>query len=135
MKLIELGNPAFREWKERQKGKKAVVDIMETKAARTKGMFKTQSEAEEAAAKLGCAGSHQIRQGVWAPCATPEEHNAAHSNAGAGRSRVIRAQRPARRVVVKQRRTWEKLAGARPSLGIETLPGGGLGVSVRRWRE
>ena len=124
MKLIELGNPAFRDWKKNQTGKKVVVGIMRMKAAKTKGVFKNRREAEETAARLGCTGAHQVRQGVWAPCATPEEHNAAHGNAGSGRSRVLRAQRPARRVVVNQR-AWEKLRERGP-LGIETLPGGGL---------
>ncbi len=124
LKLIELGNPAFRDWKKNQTRKKAVMDIMHMKAARTKGVFKNRSEAEMAAVRLGCSGAHQVRQGVWAPCATPEEHNAAHGNAGAGRSRILRAQRPARRVVVNQR-TWENLRERGPR-GIETLPGGGL---------
>ncbi len=31
MKLIELGNPAFREWKKKQKNRKAISDIMELK--------------------------------------------------------------------------------------------------------
>ena len=124
LKLIELGNPAFRDWKKNQTRKKAVMGIMRMKAARAKGVFKDRSEAEVVAARLGCSGAHQVRQGAWAPCATPEEHNAAHGNAGAGRSRILRAQRPARRVVVNQR-TWENLRERGP-IGIETLPGGGL---------
>ena len=124
MKLIELGNPAFRDWKKQQRNKKSVLDIVELKAAKGKSVFKTQAEAEMAAVRIGCSGAHQLRQGVWAPCATPEEHNAAHGNAGAGRSRVIRAQRPARRVVT-DRRVWENLRERGPR-GIETLPGGGL---------
>ena len=40
MKLIELGNPAFRDWKKNQTGKKVVVGIMRMKAAKTKGVFK-----------------------------------------------------------------------------------------------
>jgi len=124
MKLIELGNPAFREWKKTQTRRKAIEDMMSLKAAKTKGVFKTRDEAEMAAVRLGCTGAHQIRQGVWAPCSTPEEHNAAHGNAGAGRSRILRAQRPARRVVV-DRRVWENLRERGPR-GIETLPGGGL---------
>lgn len=124
MKLIELGNPSFREWKKRQTNKKALYDIVDVKSGKTKSVFKTQEEAEMAAVRLGCMGAHQVRQGVWAPCATPEEHNAAHGNAGAGRSRFIRAQRPARRVVT-DRRVWENLRERGPR-GIETLPGGGL---------
>ena len=124
MKLIEVGNPAFREWKKTQTRRKAVEGMLSLKAAKTKGMFKTRDEAEMAAVRLGCTGAHQVRQGVWAPCATPEEHNAAHGNAGAGRSRILRAQRPARRVVV-DRRAWENLRERGPR-GIETLPGGGL---------
>ena len=124
MKLIELGNPAYRDWKERQRNKKSVEGIMQIKSAKTKAVFKTQSEAEMAAVRLGCTGAHQIRQGVWAPCATPEEHNAAHGNAGAGRSRILRAQRPARRVITNIR-AWENLRERGPR-GIETLPGGGL---------
>jgi len=124
MKLIELGNPAFRNWKKNQTRKKAVVDLISMKAARTKGVFKNRREAEMTAARLGCTGAHQVRQGVWAPCATPEEHNAAHGNTGSGRSRVLRAQRPARRVVVNER-VWENLRERGPR-GIETLPGGGL---------
>ena len=124
MKLIELGNPAFREWKKKQKNRKAISDIMEMKAKK-KGLFNTREEAEMAAARLGCFGAHQVRQGVWAPCGTPEEHNAAHSNAGSSRSsRIIRAQRPARRVITNKP-TWERLRGRGPR-GIETLPGGGL---------
>jgi hypothetical protein len=123
-KLIEVGNPAFREWKARQKKKKTVLDFMELKANKKKGFFNTREEAEMVATRIGCFGAHQVRQGVWAPCGTPEEHNAAHSNAGAGRSRIIRAQRPARRVVTN-RRVWENLRGRGPR-GIETLPGGGL---------
>ena len=123
LKLIELGNPAFREWKARQKKKKAITEFMELKA-KNKGVFNTREQAEMAARRLGCFGAHQVRQGVWAPCGTPEEHNAAHGNAGAGRSRIIRAQRPARRVVTNKP-TWEALRGRGPR-GIETLPGGGL---------
>ena len=124
LKLIELGNPAFRDWKKNQTRKKAVISIMHMKAARAKGVFKDRSEAEVVAASLGCSGAHQVREGAWAPCATPEEYNAAHGNAGAGRSRILRAQRPARRAVVNQR-TWENLRERGPR-GIETLPGGGL---------
>lgn len=123
-KLIEVGNPAFREWKARQKKKKIVLDFMQLKSKTKKGFFNTREEAEMAATRLGCFGAHQVRQGVWAPCGTPEERNAAQSNAGAGRSRIIRAQRPARRVVTN-RRVWENLRGRGPR-GIETLPGGGL---------
>ncbi len=124
LKLIELGNPAFREWKARQKKKKTITEFMEMKAKK-KGLFNTREEAEMAAARMGCFGSHQVRQGAWAPCGTPEEHNAAHSNAGSSRSsRIIRAQRPARRVITNKP-TWERLRGRGPR-GIETLPGGGL---------
>tara|TARA_B100000902_G_scaffold154129_2_gene150606 strand:- start:8946 stop:9770 length:825 start_codon:yes stop_codon:yes gene_type:complete len=123
-KLIEVGNPAFREWKAKQKKKKSILDFMSLKSKSKKGFFNTREEAEMSAAKIGCEGAHQVKQGVWAPCGTPEERNAAQSNAGAGRSRILRAQRPARRVVTN-RRVWENLRGRGPR-GIEALPGGGL---------
>jgi hypothetical protein len=124
-KLIELGNPAFREWKKKQRGKKVVEEFFNLKAVKDKAMFSTRAEAEMAAVRLGCVGAHQPRQGVWAPCGTPEEHNAAHGNSGGRRnSRIIRAARPARRVVTDSQ-TWENLRERGPR-GIETLPGGGL---------
>jgi hypothetical protein len=123
-KLIKLGNPAFREWKERQSGKKSVGEVLRIKAERAGKLFKTQSEAEKAASGLGCTGVHQVRQGVWSPCSTPEELNAAQSNGGSKNSRIIRAQRPSRRVVT-DRRTWENLRERGPR-SVETVPGGGL---------
>ena len=63
-KLIKLGNPAFREWKERQSGKKSVGEVLRMKAERAGKLFKTQSEAETAASRLGCSGAHQARQGA-----------------------------------------------------------------------
>ena len=41
LKLIELGNPAFREWKARQKKKKAITEFMELKA-KNKAVFNTR---------------------------------------------------------------------------------------------
>lgn len=123
-KLIELGNPEFREWAARRRRKKSIEEFLELKAHTKRYRFSTQQEAEEAAKPLGCSGAHMNGQGVWQPCATPEELNAAVSNAGPGRSRIIRAQRPARRVIT-QRRVWERLRERGPR-GIETLPGGGL---------
>ena len=122
--LIKLGNPAFREWKEQQGKKTGTKEMLRLKAAKRKSVFSSRAEAEQAAVKLGCFGAHQTAQGKWAPCATPEEHNAAHGNGGNGSARVIRAQRPARRTVTNERR-WENLRERGPR-GIETLPGGGL---------
>lgn len=35
--------------------------------AHTKGLYKTQAEAEERAKQLGCKGTHQ-NNGLWMPC-------------------------------------------------------------------
>jgi len=123
-RLIRMGNPAFREWKKQQGKKSDVTEFLRLKAAKDKNVFSSRAEAEMAAIRLGCVGAHQDGQGKWRPCGTPEERNAAMGNAGRGRSRIIRAQRPARRVVTNQR-AWENLRERGPR-GIETLPGGGL---------
>jgi len=122
-RLIRMGNPAFREWKKRQ-GKGGFEDLLRLKAVGArKGMFDTQAEAEMAAVRLGCFGAHQAGQGRWAPCGTPEEHNAVHASEPNGR-RVLRAAKPARRVITNPK-GWENLRERGP-LRIETLPGGGL---------
>jgi hypothetical protein len=124
-KLIAVGNPAFREWKKRQQKKKNFYDFLELKAkGKGKNKFPTREAAEQAASKMGCAGAHQTRQGVWAPCMTPEDYNAAHGHLSVGGSPVLRLQRPTRRVATDLR-AWEKLRERGPR-GIETLPGGGL---------
>lgn len=133
MKLIELGNPAFREWKKKQKNRKAISDIMELKASgSSKKTFATRELAEKAGVRLGCSGAHMVRQGVWLPCATPEIYNAAKAHSAVGGSTVLRMQRPTRRVV-NNRRVWDSLRERGPR-GIETLPGGGLvsGKSVTK---
>ncbi len=114
-KLLELGNPEFREWK-KQQGKKA--------AKLPKGAFTSEAEASKEAIRLGCSGAHMAKQGVWFPCANSEEHNAARAHANVGGSNILRASRPKRRVVT-DRSHWEKLRG-RGISGIETIPGGGL---------
>lgn len=35
--------------------------------AHTKGLYKTQAQAEERARQLGCQGTHQ-NNGLWMPC-------------------------------------------------------------------
>ena len=115
-KLIELGNPKFREWKKRQSKK--------TSQNLPKGSFVSEDLASKEAVKIGCSGAHMSKQGVWFPCGTPEEYNAARAHAGVGGSRILRASRPTRRVV-SDRKHWEKLRGRGVS-GIESMPGGGL---------
>lgn len=124
-KLIELGNPAFREWKKRQQAKKNLEEFLELKAkGKGKRYFDTRDAAENAAKNMGCVGAHQTRQGVWSPCMTPEDFNAAHAHLSVGGSPVLRLKRPIRRVVTNNR-VWENLRERGPR-GIETLPGGGL---------
>jgi len=115
-KLLELGNPEFREWKKRQNEK--------ANQKTPKGAFPSEESASREAVKMGCSGAHMSQQGVWFPCGTPEEFNAARAHAGVGGSRILRASRPTRRVV-SDRKHWEKLRGRGVS-GIETMPGGGL---------
>jgi hypothetical protein len=115
-KLLELGNPEFREWKKRQ-SEKAGQKL-------PKGAFASEDSASREAVNMGCSGAHMSRQGVWFPCGTPEEYNAARAHAGVGGSNILRASRPTRRVI-SDRKHWEKLRG-RGIAGIETMPGGGL---------
>jgi hypothetical protein len=115
-KLLELGNPEFREWKKRQSEK--------TGQKLPKGAFASEDLASREAVNMGCSGAHMSRQGVWFPCANPEEYNAARAHAGVGGSNILRASRPTRRVI-SDRKHWEKLRG-RGISGIETMPGGGL---------
>tara|TARA_B100000287_G_C20608080_1_gene770900 strand:+ start:840 stop:1376 length:537 start_codon:yes stop_codon:yes gene_type:complete len=122
-KLIELGNPEFREWKKRQKMGKKIQPKPD------KDTFNTEEEASKAAISLGCFGAHRVKQGVWLPCGTPEEYNAARAHVGVGGSNILRAARPTRRVINRGKH-WEELRGRGPT-GIETLPGGGL-VSGKR---
>lgn len=121
-RLIRMGNPAFREWKKNQGKKSNALDFVRMKAASKDKTYTARSEAEAAAEKIGCFGAHQVGQGKWAACSTPEELNAIRGNGKT--SRVLRSQRPARRVVTN-RRVWENLRERGPR-GIETLPGGGL---------
>jgi len=124
-KLIELGNPAFREWKKRQQKKKNLEEFLELKAkGKSKRYFDTRAAAEKAATNMGCVGAHQSRQGVWSPCMTPEDFNAAHAHLSVGGSPALRLKRPVRRVATNNR-VWEDLRERGPR-GIETLPGGGL---------
>ena len=121
-KLIELGNPAFREWEARQKN---LLDFLELKKVhRNKYRYSTEADAEAASRSIGCSGAHMSGQGVWRPCGTPEELNAALGNGGPGRNRVIRANRPPRRTIT-DRRVWDHLRQRGPR-GVETVPGGGL---------
>ena len=115
-KLLELGNPEFREWKKRQSEKVGIK--------MPKGAFGSEELASREAVKMGCSGAHMSRQGIWFPCGNPEEYNAARAHAGVGGSNILRASRPTRRVV-SDRKHWEKLRGRGVS-GIETMPGGGL---------
>jgi len=115
-KLLELGNPEFREWKKRQSEK--------TGQKLPKGAFASEALASREAVNMGCSGAHMSKQGVWFPCGTPEEFNAARAHAGVGGSNILRASRPTRRVI-SDRKHWEKLRG-RGISGIETMPGGGL---------
>jgi len=101
----------------------------------SKKTFATRELAEKAGVRLGCSGSHMVRQGVWLPCSTPEIYNAAKAHSSVGGSTVLRMQRPTRRVV-NNRRVWDSLRERGPK-GIETLPGGGLvsGKAVREARK
>jgi len=124
LKLIELGNPAFREWKKRQKGKQAVSEMLLLKQANSKSVFKTREEAEMQAVRIGCFGAHKIRQGAWGPCGSPEEYNSVRSGGNKRRVPISRLGSPVRRVVTDQR-VWESLRSRGPR-SIVTLPGGGL---------
>jgi len=106
-KLIELGNPAFREWKKRQQKKKNLEEFLELKAkGKSKRYFDTRAAAEKAATNMGCVGAHQSRQGVWSPCMTPEDFNAAHAHLSVGGSPALRLKRPVRRVATNNR-VWK----------------------------
>jgi len=123
-RLIRMGNPAFREWKERQSKRKRQVKGLEYKAANKKDRFNSQDEASRRAQSMGCTGAHMVRQGVWAPCNTPEEYNAARGHSANGGSDALRRIPASKKRFVNPKK-WEKLR-ERGIRGIETLPGGGL---------
>ena len=64
--IIKKGKAAYTEWLEEQE--KSFNRIQDYE-------FGSVDEAEKSAAKLGCDGSHVVRQGVYAPCSSPEELN------------------------------------------------------------
>ena len=120
-KLIELGNPSFREWKKKQQ-RRSEKGVM-FKQSNQKNSPKSRAEAERQAVSMGCNGAHMSSQGVWAPCRTPEEYNAARAHSNVGGSPVLRRAESSRRRF--SRTGWEKLRERGP-LGIETIDGGGL---------
>lgn len=122
-RLIRMGNPAFREWKKRQKGQRQEKGLM-FKSDNKKGTYKSRAEAERQAKLVGCNGAHMISQGVWAPCATPEDFNAAKAHSSNGGSPVLRRAESSKRTF-RRDKEWEKLRERGPR-GIETIDGGGL---------
>lgn len=123
-RLIRMGNPAFREWKKRQKeGTSRQKKGLEYKSQDSSMTFKTRSDAEKASGRLGCSGAHMSEQGKWMPCQTPEEFNAAKAHSSVGGSQALKRSSPPRRFVNPKK--WEKLRERGPA-GIETIDGGGL---------
>lgn len=117
-RLIRMGNPSFREWKKRQNEKSVVVEFLELKASNHRKKYTSRNDAENAASSLGCYGAHQVGQGKWMACSTPEELNAVASNPSR------RSQRPSTRVITSTR-VWDNLTERGPR-NIVTLPSGGL---------
>jgi len=123
-RLIRMGNPAFREWKKRQDERKRKVKGLEYKSDKKKDSFNSRKEAETQAKRLGCNGAHMVRQGVWAPCNTPEDYNAAKAHANVGGSQALRRSASSRKRFARDKE-WEQLR-ERGVRGIETIDGGGL---------
>ena len=124
--LIRHGVVKYREWKsERRVPKKKSFLVVDgnpveytdddaKSGERQVNPFKSRQAAELRARDIGCHGSHQVGQGRWFPCSSPEELNAHRANPG----RVARFAEARRRQDVDS----YDYAGT----GIETLPGGGL---------
>ncbi|MEB3353453.1 MAG: DUF3721 domain-containing protein [Cyanobacteriota bacterium] len=45
----------------------SLVGVAPAVEAHSKGLYRTQAEAEQRARELGCAGTHQ-NNGLWMPC-------------------------------------------------------------------
>ena len=123
-RLIRMGNPAFREWKKRQGKKERSEKGVMFKGAGAKENLGSRDAAEKKARRLGCTGAHMVSPGVWAPCNTPEEFNAAKAHSAVGGSQALRRV-PSSRRRFRRDGDWEKLRERGPR-GIETIDGGGL---------
>ncbi len=141
MILIKKGSKAYREARDRKKGKSACCnDCAEIKvnAADKKLIFRTREEAESAALEMGCSGAHQHGIGKWMPCETMEEFSSIRSSPNKRRMVIdtptMRRQRRIIQLPKATQRDWEPLIN-RGVRGVETLPGGGLVAGKRDYTD